>query len=152
MPATLPSNAWSPYAASGSTTAPATSEVRFLTGNAVAQAALSISLVRRPPLANPTFPVSGQFIADAANCTGCATYMSCQGDFASCGGPGTRYFRAVAGSWEFTRADTNPNTGFIRGSIVTPTRFIEWDFQTNAAIGAGDCFELSPTTFEGQWP
>ena len=113
--------------------------------------ALSFTLFRQPPQTSPTFPVSGSFSSDVANCIGCARYMICSGALMTCSGPGTRYFATTSGSYTFTRADTNSATGFIRGTIG-PARLVEWDYQAKAAIGGGDCFDLAPTTFEGKWP
>lgn len=112
---------------------------------------VSFALVRRASVPTPTFPFSGAFTTGAGNCVGCARYLVCPGGVLTCGTAGTRTFEAVSGSYTFTRADTNSTTGFIRGT-VGPVRLVEWDYQANAAIGGGDCYELAATTFEGQWP
>ncbi|MDP1828449.1 MAG: hypothetical protein Q8L48_34600 [Archangium sp.] len=112
---------------------------------------VSFALVRRSSVPTPTFPFSGTFTMDAANCVGCARFIVCPGGVLTCGTAGTRYFEAISGSFTFTRADTNPTTGFVRGS-VGPARLVEWDYVANAAIGGGDCYDLAATTFEGQWP
>ncbi len=148
----LPSDDWVPYAASGSSVAPASSEARFINTAVSPVVGLSFALVRRASVPNPTtFPFSGTFTADEANCVGCARFIVCPGGFLTCGMVGTRNFAAISGSYTFTRADTNPSSGFIRGTIG-PARLVEWDDQAMAAIGGGDCYDLPATSFEGQWP
>ena len=151
LPASIPSTDWQRYDAYVYTTdAGVNTSARFLTGT-TDLSALSFSLVRRPPNTTPTFPVSGTFTANVSSCVGCVNYMVCPPGAGLGGCQQARSFNAVAGSYTITRADTNASTGFLRGSIG-PTRVVEWDYQANAPIGGGDCFDLTATTFEGHWP